>query len=118
MPQKFTAFMDGIDFHEERGQPRGGNSLYATAEAVLKHRKCAEECGVVEVEVSMTRWVHPQNLKHHTREEVAQAKADRRAALEGEVGAIVDELWGKPKEQSVQILSDWIAERRGEEKQG
>lgn len=115
MAEKFTAYMDGIDFHEERGQPRGGNVLFATPEAVLEHRTCAEECGVVEVEVRRVRWVREQNLKTHSREEVELA--ERRADLKTELGPLVDEIWGKPKEESVQILADWITDRRRKERQ-
>jgi hypothetical protein len=113
MPERFTAYMDGIDFQSERGQPCGGNSVYATPEAVLEHRKCSGECGVVEVEVKLVRWVREQNLgPGRTREEVEAERARRRAELEAEVGDLVDEIWGKPKERSVAILADWITERR------
>lgn len=114
MPEKFTAFMDGTDFQEERGQPRGGNSIYATPEAVLEHRRCSFDCGVVEVEIRRVGWVrHPNpNPKTFSREEVEAERARRRAELEAEVGDLVDEIWGKPKERSVAILADWITERR------
>lgn len=41
MPNSFTAYMDGIDFQDERGQPMLGNSLYAKAEQVLERRTSA-----------------------------------------------------------------------------
>jgi len=119
MAEKFTAYMDGIDFNEERGQPRGGNVLFATPEAVLRHRTCSEECGVVEVEVKRIRWVREQSLRTtYTAEAVAAKRAERRAELETELGPLVDEIWGKPKDESVQILADWITDRRRKEGQG
>ncbi len=73
---KFTAYMCGIDFTDERAQPRGGNRIFLSPEAVVKHRhggdsECLDECGIVEVEVSCVRWIRPQNIfgkKHEPKE--------------------------------------------------
>ena len=59
---KFTAYMDGIDFQHHRGQSLGGDRIYSTEEAVRRRRPCADACGVVEVEVSLVKWVHEQDL--------------------------------------------------------
>jgi hypothetical protein len=55
MADSFKAYMDATDFHSERGLPREGNRVYSTVEAVLEHHACADECGVVEVEVRFVR---------------------------------------------------------------
>ena len=113
MPQKFTAYMDGIDFQDERGQPVLGNSLYAKAEQVLKRRKCSHECGVVEVEISLVKWVREQNLgTGHTREEIEAAQTGRRAQLEGEIVDIVEEIQTSSHTEGIEKLADWLTDRK------
>lgn len=53
-----VGYMDYIDFVEELGKASDGNKVYPTVEDVLKHRRCAKECGVVEVEVHFCRIVN------------------------------------------------------------
>lgn len=86
--------MDGIDFQEEHGQPRGGNAVYATPEAVLKHRECAKDCGVVEVEVSLVGWIYNPNPegKTYSREEVEAELAKRDAEMRKSAAELVDAL--------------------------
>jgi hypothetical protein len=66
--ETFTAYMDGVDFQEERGRPSEGSRLYATPEAVLAASPCSRECGVVEVEVRLVRWATEQRLEASGRE--------------------------------------------------
>lgn len=37
--------------------------VYRSPEAVVTHRGCAEECGVVELEVRLVRWVRLPTLE-------------------------------------------------------
>lgn len=75
----YTVYMDATDFLDEQGNRRGGNQIFATPEAVLKHRKCADDCGVIEVEVSFKGWAQKPNPnpKLYTPEEV-RAKFEAR----------------------------------------
>jgi hypothetical protein len=52
-----VGYMDLIDFECELSAASGGNVIYSSPEEVLTHRKCAVECGVVEVEVRARRIV-------------------------------------------------------------
>ena len=50
-------YMDLTDFECELGMASGGSLVYNSAEEVLSYRKCAIECGVVEVEIRFRRVV-------------------------------------------------------------
>jgi len=50
-------YMDMTDFEFELGMAQSGNVVYPSVEDVLRHRKCASECGIVEVEVKFRRVV-------------------------------------------------------------
>lgn len=51
------AYMDLTDFEHELGYDSNGTVVYAAPEDVLRLRKCAMECGVVEVEIRFRRIV-------------------------------------------------------------
>ena len=44
-------YMDLIDFECELGVAAGGNKVYPSIVDVLKNHGCAEECGIVKVEI-------------------------------------------------------------------
>ena len=50
-------YMDLTDFECELGTALGGNTVYPSIEDVYNNKKCAIECGVVEVEVKLRRIV-------------------------------------------------------------
>ena len=52
-----VGYMDLTDFEYELGEASGGNVVYASPGEVIAHRKCAVECGVVEVEIRFRRIV-------------------------------------------------------------
>lgn len=118
-PDEFTAFMDGIDFQNERGRPALGNVLYATPKQVLDHRRCSEECGVVRVRVRLVEWVREQNLTTMlTAEEVAADHAERRRELELECVGIVDDIRSSGTEAGMRRLANWLTERERRKTQG
>jgi len=46
-----VGYMDLIDFECELGAASGGNKVYPSIEDALKNHGCAEECGIVKVEI-------------------------------------------------------------------
>lgn len=55
-----TAYMCGIDWQHECGE--SDCQLFATPEECARVKKCTDQCGIVEVKVTVVRWVKPQNL--------------------------------------------------------
>lgn len=56
--------MDRTDFEYELGAASGGDTVYPSLDDVLAHRKCANECGVVEVEVRFRKLVKEGTSEH------------------------------------------------------
>lgn len=58
------AYMCGTDFElslvTEKKSP---TNIFSTVEAIKHHKNCTHECGIVEVDVTLRRWVSPQNLE-------------------------------------------------------
>lgn len=50
-------YMCKVDFECELGEYHGGNLVYPSIEDIKHHRKCTEQCGIVEVEVVLKRVV-------------------------------------------------------------
>ena len=46
-------YMCKVDFDFELGEALGGNEIFPSVEDLKEHRKCTDECGVVEVEVRL-----------------------------------------------------------------
>ena len=57
-------YMDRTDFEYELGAASGGDTVYPSLDDVLAHRKCANECGVVEVEVRFRKLVKEGTSEH------------------------------------------------------
>ena len=50
-------FMCKVDFDHERFEPSDGNQVFSCVEDLLHAHPCANECGIVEVEVRLRRVV-------------------------------------------------------------
>ncbi len=61
-PTKVTAYMDGTDLLCELDGCPSGTTLYPSQDDVEADRECLDACGVVEVEVTLVRWVRPGTL--------------------------------------------------------
>jgi len=63
--RRVRCFMDGIDWQHHLGEDLTGTRLYPDVEHVKIGEKCAAsgQCGIVEVEVRLIRWVEPQKLE-------------------------------------------------------
>lgn len=54
--------MCGIDWQYECGPGVNSPTLYETIKALKKDRICWEECGIVEVELTLVKWKVKQTL--------------------------------------------------------
>ena len=52
-----TGYMCKIDFDFELGAAADGNKVYPSVNALSKGHDCADDCGIVEVEVKLVRVV-------------------------------------------------------------
>lgn len=48
-------YMDKVDFDEELGRALDGNRIFPSIEALRKGRPCCTQCGIVEVEIRLSR---------------------------------------------------------------
>ncbi len=55
-------YVCGVDWQHELGEVSDYTKVYSTVEDLKRQRSCWEECGIVELEVKMTKWMEPQNL--------------------------------------------------------
>lgn len=55
-------FMCKIDFEDELGAACGGNKIFPSVEDLKANKRCAESCGIVEVEVRFVRIVQPERF--------------------------------------------------------
>lgn len=57
-----TVYACGVDWQHELGAASGGNTLHPSLADLKKRRECTESCGVVELEVRLSKWVEKQDL--------------------------------------------------------
>lgn len=57
-----TSFVCGVDFQHEIGEGPNDIKLYSSLEVLKKQRTCWRECGIVELDIKIKRWVEPQNI--------------------------------------------------------
>ncbi len=57
---KVRGYMCAIDWEHEIGNASDGNKVYPSVEALKKHHTMWEECGIVEVEVTVISTIAPQ----------------------------------------------------------
>lgn len=50
-PQPRIGYMCKTDFDHELGQAAGGNQIYPSIQDLKRNRRCADECGIVKVEI-------------------------------------------------------------------
>lgn len=60
---KKTAYMDGIDWQHHVESDAFGVKVYPSVKALRDGSEHAlDECGIVEVTMTLNKWVEPQNL--------------------------------------------------------
>lgn len=52
----------GVDFQHEIGHA-SSNTIYASVEDLKRKRACWRGCGIVELNVSLNKWIETQDLK-------------------------------------------------------
>jgi hypothetical protein len=55
------SYVCGVDFQHEIGECNDVK-LFSSIKALKKARTCWKECGIVELEIKIKKWVEPQNL--------------------------------------------------------
>lgn len=55
------SYICGVDWQHEV-EECNDVKLYSTVNALKKDRKCWKECGIVELEIKVKKWIEPQNL--------------------------------------------------------
>lgn len=65
-PKKVSKFVYvcGVDWQHEIGEEMAKPDVvvYPSVESLKKHRTCWKECGIVELEITVSKWVEPQDL--------------------------------------------------------
>ncbi len=59
---KIKVYTCGVDWQHELGEAAGGNRVYASIGDLKRCKKCWDECGIVELEISLYKWIEPQNF--------------------------------------------------------
>jgi len=54
--------MCAVDWRWELGEARGGTVVYGSIKDLQRHRTCVKQCGIVQVEVKMTRQIRKENF--------------------------------------------------------
>lgn len=57
-PEKRIVYMCGVAWQHEAGET--DVEAYASAEQCRRHMRCTKDCGIVEAELSLVKWVVPQ----------------------------------------------------------
>lgn len=52
----------GVDWQHELGHAAGGNRVYASVKDLKEHAKCWEQCGIVELEITLSKWIAEQDF--------------------------------------------------------
>lgn len=55
-------YMCAIDWQHELGEVSDYTKVYSSPQALKAQHSCWQECGIVEVEVKLTKWIEPQDL--------------------------------------------------------
>lgn len=56
------SYVCGVDWQHEIGEGPNDVKLYSSLEVLKKERTCWKECGIVELDIRVKRWVEPQDL--------------------------------------------------------
>lgn len=62
MADTFTAFMCATDFQHDARGAHDGARVYPSDKAARRHLTCLDECGLVEVSITLVRTVAPPRV--------------------------------------------------------
>lgn len=60
-----TVYLCGVDWQHEIGEAmdlEGSMPFYSSVEELKEKRTCWKQCGIIEAEIKMIKWVEPQDL--------------------------------------------------------
>lgn len=57
------AYIDGVDWQHHLLADGRGTKVFPSVEDIEIHKSCVGECGIIEVEIRVRRWVKPQNMQ-------------------------------------------------------
>jgi hypothetical protein len=57
-------YLCGTDFQHHLLCDSSGTTVYPSVAALRRNKTCLDECGIVEIEIKVRRWVQPQNMPH------------------------------------------------------
>lgn len=60
--KKILVYTCGIDWNNEVGQTCA--EFFPTVKDLKKNRSCWSECGIVEIELVLNKWIKKQNFKY------------------------------------------------------
>ena len=61
MKNKVTGYMCKTDFDFELGHAKDGATVFPSIKALKEYKTCVCECGIVEVEVSLSKIIQDEN---------------------------------------------------------
>jgi len=61
--KSFKVYVCGVDFQHEIGNASDGNTIYPSVAALKAHAKCWKGCGIVELNLTLSKWVVEQNYE-------------------------------------------------------
>jgi hypothetical protein len=60
--RKIKVYTCGVDYQYELGEACDGNRVFASVEDLKLHNKCWKQCGIVELEIKLIKWIEPQDF--------------------------------------------------------
>lgn len=69
-------YMDGVDWQHHTLSDMRGTRVYPSETDLRRARSCLDQCGIVEVEVRVRRWIQPQRMRETTDEDEAHKAAE------------------------------------------
>lgn len=60
-------YVCGVDFKYELSNAAGGNVIYPSVEDLKAHAKCWKGCGIVELNVTLSKWIEKENFEEMTK---------------------------------------------------
>ena len=68
------SYVCGVDWQHEIGEGPNDIKLYSSLAVLKKERTCWKECGIVELDIRVKRWVEPQDLFRNIKKTVDNKK--------------------------------------------
>lgn len=73
--KKVKIYVCGVDWQHEVGEA-SDVKMYASVAALKRARTCWKSCGIVELEVTLSKWIEPQDFSHIQKEDYVSRKKE------------------------------------------